>query len=76
MTEKLYDLNSYVTECDAEVLSCEKAKKNGIEGFAVSLSCATNHWRLAFRFMLLSTLLPDLPICRFTAANTFFLVSS
>ena len=38
MTEKLYDLNSYVTECDAEVLSCEKAKKNGIEGFAVSLS--------------------------------------
>ena len=38
MTEKLYDLNSYITECDAEVLSCEKAKKNGIEGFAVSLS--------------------------------------
>lgn len=38
MTEKLYDLNSYVTECDAEVLSCEKAKKNGIEGFAVELS--------------------------------------
>lgn len=38
MTEKLYDLNSYVTECNAEVLSCEKAKKNGIEGFAVSLS--------------------------------------
>lgn len=27
MTEKLYDLNSYITECDAEVLSCEKAKR-------------------------------------------------
>ena len=38
MTEKLYDLNSYVTKCDAEVLSCGKAKKNGIEGFAVELS--------------------------------------
>ena len=38
MTEKLYDLNSYITECDAEVLSCEPAKKNGIEGFAVALS--------------------------------------
>lgn len=38
MTEKLYDLNSYVKTCEAEVLSCTPAKKNGIEGFAVELS--------------------------------------
>lgn len=37
MTRKLYDLDSYITSCKATVLSCEPAKKNGIDGFAVLL---------------------------------------
>ncbi len=37
MTKKLYDLDSYLVCCSAKVLSCEAAKKNGMEGFAVEL---------------------------------------
>ncbi len=37
MTKKLFDLDSYITCCDAQVLSCQPAKKNGISGFAVEL---------------------------------------
>ena len=37
MTKKLFDLDSYITCCTAKVVSCEPAKKNGIEGYAVQL---------------------------------------
>ena len=37
MTNKLFDLDSYVSSCEAKILSCEPVKKNGYEGFAVLL---------------------------------------
>ena len=36
-TKKLYDLDSYLKECSAKVISCEAVQKNGLEGFAVEL---------------------------------------
>lgn len=37
MTEKLYDLDSYLTRCRSRVLRCQPCRKNGLEGWGVVL---------------------------------------
>ena len=37
MTNRLYDLDSYVTRCQSPVLACCQGKKNGLEGWLVEL---------------------------------------
>lgn len=37
MTNKLYDLDSYVTRCQSPVLACREGAKNGREGWLVEL---------------------------------------